>query len=169
MFIGKGCRTKTQPEIRETCIGTSCYHMLYVGTWAKLLLNPQIKPKLSKPWKDLHHFGDAHRFIHFSLCYHGGWAPCSGNHATYNPGVTSTTTAGIWEWSSITNPISGQRELQGLTVSQIRLSLPKPLHAGQKRPTAPTWKTAIPAHSCWVWAVWVIYHLPAQAAYQLIL
>lgn len=150
MFIGKCCRTKTQTEIRATWIGTSCYHMLYVGTWAKLLFNPQIKPKLSKPWKDLHHFGNTHRFTHFSLRCHGGWAPGSGNHATYNPGVTSTTMAGRWEWLSITNPTSGQRELQGLTISQVTLSLPKSLHAGQQRPTAPTWQTAIPAHSCWI-------------------
>lgn len=100
MFIRKCCRTGTLTEIRELCISTSCYHMLYVGTWANLLLNPKMKPKLFKPWEDLHNFSNIHLSTHFSLCHHGSWAPCSGNHATYNLGVTSTTTASRWEPSS---------------------------------------------------------------------
>lgn len=135
MFIGKVCRTKPQTD---TFIGTRRYHMLHVGTWAKLLTNPQTKPNLAKPWKNLHHFGDSHWLTHFALHYQGSWAPCSGNHVTYNPGVTSTPTAGRWEWPSTTNPTSGQREVQGLTVFQIRLSLPK----SQQRPAVPTWQTA---------------------------
>lgn len=43
MFIAKGYRAKTQTEIIEKCLGPSCYYMLYVGTWSKLLLNPRIK------------------------------------------------------------------------------------------------------------------------------
>lgn len=151
MFVGEGCRTKTPTEIRDSCIGRSCYHMLYVGTWAKLLVNPQIKPKLSKSWRDLHNFSNTHLVTHFSLCYHGGWTPCLGTHATYNLRLTSTITAGRWQRASISSPTSGQRELQGLATSRSRLSLLRSLHAGQQRHTAPTWQTAVPAHSCWIW------------------